>query len=167
MKAKFLILLAIMQLLLLCSCGKKEYIYPDDFNFRLNFEVDGKNQIDTYNGTFTKDLIIDGTKTIDFIVPENIKKEIFNKMTEIGIMSFPDTLNLDDLYISPSCDYDLHITVNGTVKAVVWTDGFYPYRYEDLPEKNKEFLGLVKYISDYIYGTDEYKQMPEANGGYD
>lgn len=32
---------------------------------------------------------------------------------------------------------------------------------------NVDFLKLVKHISDYVYSTAEYKNMPEANGGYD
>ena len=166
-KAGYQILLAAVFLIILCGCSEAVHIYPDDFDFRLDFGVDGKNRIDTFNGSFTKDLVIDGTATIDLIIPENIMKDIYDKMMEIDIMSFPDTLDLDDLFITPSCDYDLHITANGINKAIVWTDGFFTSMEEGLPAKNIKFLELVKYISDYIYSTDEYKQMPEANGAYE
>ena len=37
----------------------------------------------------------------------------------------------------------------------------------DLPKDNVDFLKLVKHISDYIYSTEEYKNMPKVNGFYE
>ena len=141
--------------------------YPEDFNFRLNFNTYGKNQIDTYIGTFTKDLVLDGTKTIDFNIPLTVKKDIYKKMMDINIMSLHDRLKVDGMNVTPSCDYKLTVTINGRVKNIIWEDGFYTSITENLSKENVKFLELVKFISDYIYSTDEYKNMPKANGGYD
>jgi len=138
-----------------------------DFNFCLNFNTYGKDQIDTYNGTFTKDLVLDGTKTIDFKLPDNIKAEIYKLMLGIDIMSFPDILKVDGMSVTPPCCYSLKVTMNGKTKNIFWNDGFYPSMDENLPKDNVNFLKLVKYISDYIYNTEEYRNMPRANGGYD
>lgn len=138
-----------------------------NFNFSLNFNTYGRDQIDTYNGTFTKDLVLDGTNTIDFKLPDDIKKEVFSLMTEIDIMSFPEMLKVDGMAVTPSCDYKLTVTMNGKTKTIVWNEGFHPSMDVELPKENMDFLRLVKLISDYIYGTDAYKNMPKSNGGYD
>lgn len=141
--------------------------YPADFNFCLNFNTYGKNQIDTYKGTFTKDLVLDGTKTIDFEIPDHAKKDIYKVMMDIGVMSFPDELKVRGMVVTPSCDYKLTVTMNGKTKEIIWKEGFFTSMTENLPQENVKFLSLVKFISDYIYSTDEYKNMPKANGGYD
>lgn len=138
-----------------------------DFNFRLNFSTNGLQQIDTYKGTFTKDLILDGTKTINFAIPNNVKNEIYKMMMDINILAFPDTLTADETKCTPSCDYKLTVTINGNTKNIVWKEGLYPDMSGNLPKDNVEFLKIVKYVSDYIYSTKEYKSMPQANGGYD
>ncbi|TYQ18125.1 UNVERIFIED_CONTAM: hypothetical protein Cloal_0533 [Acetivibrio alkalicellulosi] len=139
----------------------------DDFNFQLNFNTYGKDQINTYKGTFTKDLVMDGTKTIEFKIPDNVKNDIYNLMMDIDIMSFPDTLKVEGMAVTPSCDYKLTVTIRGKTKVIVWNEGFYTDMTTNLPKANVNFLKLVKHISDYIYSTDEYKNMPKANGGYD
>lgn len=141
--------------------------YPEDFNFCLNFSTYGKNQIDTYKGTFTKDLVLDGIKTIDFHIPVSVKKDIYKMMMDINIISFPDRLKVDGMFVTPSCDYKLTTTINGRVKNIIWEDGFFTSMTENLPKENVKFLELVKFISDYIYSTEEYKNMPKNNGGYD
>ncbi len=138
----------------------------DDFNFRLNYSVLGREQIDTYNNTFTKDLVINGTKTIQFKIPVEVKNKIYSLMREIDIMSFPDTLENAGISVSPSSDYKLTVLIDGKTKTIIWKEGLYPEMTNNLPRNNREFLKLVKYIQDYIYSTKEYKSMPEANGGY-
>ncbi|MDP4179565.1 MAG: hypothetical protein Q8942_00550 [Bacillota bacterium] len=139
----------------------------DDFNFKLNFNTYGKDQIDTYKGTFTKDLVIDGTKTIDFKIPDSVKKDIYKMMMDIDIMSFPNSLKVEGMSVTPSFDYKLTVTINGKTKTIVWNEGFYTDMNTNLPKDNVNFLKLVKHISDYIHSTEEYKNMPQANGGYD
>jgi hypothetical protein len=135
----------------------------NDFNFRLDFGYGG-DQIDTYNNTFTKDLIIDGSITIDFVLPESIKKDVFEIMREIDIMSYPDKLTEYD--IIPPCSYKLEVTINKKIKTIVWKQA--PPAISDLgTKKEKEFLRLVKYVEDYIISTDEYKSLPEAHGFFE
>lgn len=139
----------------------------DDFNFRLNFSTYGKSQIDTYKGTLTKDLILDGSKTIEFKIPDNVKKDIYKLMMDINILSYPDTLKVDGMAITPSCDYELTVTINGKTKTIIWKEGFPPFMTDNLSKENQNFLKLVKHIDDYICSTEEYKKMPKERGAYD
>ena len=127
----------------------------------------GREQIDTYKNTFTKDLVMNGTKTIGFRIPVKVKDDIYRLMKEFDIMSFPDTLENEGLYVTPSSDYKLIVTMEGKTKAIIWKEGLYPGMTNKLPQYNADFLKIVKYIQDYIYSSKEYKNMPEANGCYD
>lgn len=82
-------------------------------------------------------------------------------------MSFPEKLKIEGIDVSPSCDYNLTVTIDGKTKNISWEEGFDTSMTDNLPEDNMKFLRLVKYINDYIYSTDEYRKMPKANGGYD
>ena len=55
---------------------------PSDFNFSIAFGVEKRNEINTFNGTVTKDLISDGTKTIDLMFNEEEMKTIYEKINE-------------------------------------------------------------------------------------
>ena len=43
---------------------------PNDFDFSIQFGVQKKNEINTFEGTVTKDLIADGTVTTEVILTE-------------------------------------------------------------------------------------------------
>ncbi|HBV97982.1 MAG TPA: hypothetical protein DEF36_13180 [Desulfotomaculum sp.] len=133
----------------------------------MNFSTYGKSQIDTYKGTLTKDLILDGSKTIEFKIPDNVKKDIYKLMMDINILSYPDTLKVDGMAITPSCDYELTVTINGKTKTIIWKEGFPPFMTDNLSKENQNFLKLVKHIDDYICSTEEYKKMPKERGAYD
>ena len=51
----------------LILCQKDNQIQkPDDFNFIFMYGVGGKNEIDTFKGTYTKDMVTEPSITIDF-----------------------------------------------------------------------------------------------------
>lgn len=88
-------------------------------------------------------------------------------MMDIDIMSFPETLKVDGMYVTPACHYKLTVTIEGKTKNIVWNDGFDTSDIENLPTDNANFLRLVKDISDYIYSTEEYKSMSKAESFYE
>lgn len=139
----------------------------DGFNFKLNFNTYGKDQINTYNKTFTKDLVLNGSQTIDFEFSTEVKQQILELMTKMNIMSCPDDLKVEGMGITPPCHYKLTVTIKGETKTIIWDEGFYSGMTENLPRDNVNFLKLVEFVSNNIYSMEEYKNMPEANGGYD
>lgn len=140
---------------------------PDDFGFCLNFNTFGRDQIDTYNETFTKDLVMGRTKTISFKLPDDVKDEIYSLMMDMKILSYPETLTTSGMSAIPPCDYKLKVTIEGKTKTIIWDGGLYPSNTDDIPQKYADFLKLVEFISSYIHSTDEYKGMPPVEGGYE
>ena len=82
---RFLFLLVV---LCLCACTPSTSAvhlpYPDQ-NFAFVFEFGSCNRdiLDTFNSTFTKDMIIDPAITIPFQLSDSQTTEIYEKMVEI------------------------------------------------------------------------------------
>ena len=63
---------------------------PSDFNFSIQFGVQKKNEINTFKGIVTKDLVVDGTTTTELIITEEEMKDIYKKMKEMNITETKD-----------------------------------------------------------------------------
>ena len=162
------------------SCGnlKMPDEMPDDFNFFLAWGIEGRNAVDTYNGTLRKDLIVDGTETIDFAIPEEKMREIYSLILKYELYSLPSELSVEGIAQSPAPDYTLTYTYNGKTTSVVWlkaitsgierlgelASGGTPSK--NFPQGHIDFVRFIDEVRDYIYNTDEYKNMSPAMGGY-
>ncbi|HEX6923436.1 MAG TPA: hypothetical protein VF149_06390, partial [Bacillales bacterium] len=61
---------------------------PSDFEFVIHYGVGGKNAVNTFNHTVTKDLITAGTATIeDFSFTKEERNKIYRKMREANVMA--------------------------------------------------------------------------------
>lgn len=56
---------------------------PSDFDFSIRFGVHKRNEVNTFEGTVTKDLIADGTATSKLILTEAEMRDIFKKMQHV------------------------------------------------------------------------------------
>ncbi len=145
---------------------------PSDFDFSLNFGIDGKNVIDTYEDTFTKDLIIAGTETIPFEIPADKMREIYAEFLIYEIYALPDNINdATPIYgsygtLTPAAVYTLRYTCDGETRTIVSDDGG-PWDSDDgYPITHERLVTFVTFVKDYIYSTEEYQSMPEEEGGY-
>ncbi|WP_160037081.1 hypothetical protein [Paenibacillus sp. An7] len=137
---------------------------PTDFNFMVSFgygEVT-KNVIDTYMGTVTKDLIINGSATAKIIFTTDELREIYDKMKTIDIMG-PKELSKEGVCLkTPSKEDKWKVTVGGETKTFSWTD-----KNCGMTEDENQLLELRIYIQHMVEGFEAYKTLPEAEGGYD
>lgn len=144
---------------------------PKDFGFKLSYGVGAKNVIDTYEGTFVKDLVSAGTaKTMLVFTPEEMKT-IYQKMQEIDILNYPSKFappyadNLEPgmkRIVMPHETYSLNVTFDGSTRDIYWDD-------TNMSEaaKAKALRELFDYINEIIMNKDEYKKLPAFVGGYD
>ncbi|WP_160037192.1 hypothetical protein [Paenibacillus sp. An7] len=137
---------------------------PEDFNFSLSYgygEVN-KNEINTYNNSVTKDLIIKGTAKADFSFSQDEMQSIYKKMKEINIMRINEFSQQGDCAKTPSNTDSWKITINSETKTFSWTD-----QHCSVSNDEKLLLDLRTYIQLIVNGKDVYKALPEAEGGYD
>ena len=147
---------------------------PGDFNFKIDFGTFGKNNIDTYNNTFKKDLIYSGTETIDFEIPAEKMLEIYEAFLEYEISDLPEDINADAessfgdtvVQTTPYNAYSLTYTCNEETRTIVCNDGG-PWDAElGAPDSRNRLVAFVAFVVEWIYSTNDYKEMPPAEGGY-
>ncbi|KAI7248592.1 hypothetical protein KC345_g11845 [Hortaea werneckii] len=138
---------------------------PGDFDFfvRYGYGEATKNEINTYQDTVIKDLVMNGTATADITLTGEEMRSIYDRMREMNIMG-----NLELVPASPGCSVTPHqedswqITAGGVTRTLTWSD-----ENCELTDDAKQLLELRNFISGIVAGKDAYKELPEAEGGYD
>ncbi|MDR1184778.1 MAG: hypothetical protein LBK67_08280 [Coriobacteriales bacterium] len=147
---------------------------PDDFDFVLDYGVLSKNSIDTYNDTFTKDLVTNGTETISFAIPVDKMQELYAAFREYEISELPDDLNayaalfIEEESMStvlPASQFVLTYTCDNEIRTITYDAGT-RWTTEDPLDPWTRLFGFVEVVCEYIYGTEEYQNMSPAEGGY-
>jgi hypothetical protein len=137
---------------------------PSDFNFVYSFGVGPvKNVLDTANGKFTKDMIMDPSITTDLFLSAADMSDIYSNMKSINILNYPDIFNPEsNMSQTPFETYSLKIIFNGKEKDIYWED-----EHDSQTGEAIKLRELFNKISKIIYAKDEYKRLPQARGGYD
>lgn len=135
---------------------------PSDFGFSVKFGVGKKNEIDTFEGKITKDLVDDGTTTINLPLTIEEKAKIYEKMKTINIISMKDLVPKTECMTKPYSEDEWKITINGeTITTSI--SGAY---CEKAIDENK-LIDIRNYIRNIVQSKGEYKKLPEATGGYE
>lgn len=140
---------------------------PDSRSFSLKFSygVDARNVLNTFQNTYTKDLVTDGTTTVAFELSDSELRSIDAKMVEIGFFSYPDTFvvpGADTLgYVTPHPTYIFDVKDNETVKHLYWSDCIVSQDTNAV-----KLRGLISSIVAIIQSNPKYSQLPPARGGY-
>lgn len=139
---------------------------PDDFGFSVSFGYGKKDEINTFNGTVTKDLIDDGTITVDIALTDAEMLEIYEKMKEIGGTNpkqfTPEPMDGEMCQQEPHEEDKWKIifggeTINHNISG----------KYCEPTEDASHFFALRNLVFSKIKNKDEYIELPEPNGGYD
>lgn len=136
---------------------------PNDFGMVFQYGGDAKNKLDTFNGKYTKDLILDPNITVDFKLTKRQLQIIYNKMKEIGFFDYPDNyIPNSNSYVTPFQTYYFKVMANNSMKELRWEDKHFS---EDVKAKN--LRELIQLITIMIQDSPEYKTLPTPRGGYD
>ena len=138
---------------------------PNDFDFSIQFGVQKKNEINTFEGTVTKDLIADGTATTELNLTEEEMQDIYGKMQEINIAETkgftPEPVNGVVCMQRPYEKDKWKIIINGeTFTHLISGENCEP------TNDAKQLIELRNYVFNIIKSKDEYKSLPESKGGY-
>lgn len=135
---------------------------PDDFNFILNYGITAKNQLNTVDGTYTKDMIGEGTLTTNLKLSEEEMNDIYKTMRNIDILSYPGIFTPEsNTGQTPFPTYWIRIFYEGKEKRIYWED--------EKDSKTKEAVKLrelYKKIHEIVVEKEEYKKLPKPKGGY-
>ena len=142
---------------------------PSDFNliFKYGYGSINKNELNTFDGTYTKDMVVDPSVTINFSLSDEDMDRIYQKMVEIDFFCYPDEFAIplpEEGIVSmgtPYQGYYFMVECDNKVKVLRWED--------KITNKNEDADRLRKVISlirSIIQSKDEYWELPSPRGGY-
>lgn len=160
----------IFGLFLITACSENKSVEPktEVQNLKIHFHYSFKNELNTFDQTFQKDLVMDGTIKVPFYLTQEEQNDILNTITGVDFYSFPDTIRNEPgpdgiiMTINPDPGRQfIRIEYQGKEKLVNW---FCP-----LPQDNPNgirLLTLQQKIIEIIESKPEYQALPPARGGY-
>jgi hypothetical protein len=135
------------------------------FNVIFKFGIGAGNELNTFNDTFTKDLILDGTAATRLVLLQSDFDSIESRLQNIDIFSYPDTFvaqHTDTItFITPYPTYLLRLTLDSRTKVVFWEDSMI-----SSDTRTKKLRVTFQFIRELVESKPEYKQLPPARGGY-
>lgn|SRR5690625_36022 len=139
---------------------------PDDFGFSVSFGYDKRNEINTFNSTVTKDLIDDGTITVDIELTNAEMLEVYEKMKGIDVTGskqfIPEPVGGEMCQQDPYEEDKWKITFDGET-----INHYISGEYCEPTEDARQFFELRNFLFGKIKNRDEYQELPESSGGYD
>lgn len=145
--------------------------YPNDYNFILKYGVGGKNEINTFTDTFTKDTV-DGSITINLKLSDEDKYKIFNEMKKISIMDINNRFKIRTPYIEPCDSSYLKVEFDNVERVFTWSTKNFDIKFDiEMKEKeinDKEYIqlkqisDLSRFIQEIINNHEEVKKLPKS-----
>lgn len=141
---------------------------PADFDFsvRYGYGQGNKNEVNTYDGTVTKDLVVKGTAQASLTLSESEMRDIYGRMKAIDIWAKKELAVSDNsnnaCRQTPFSEDAWKVTMAGRTIALGWSS-----ERCELTEDAKELEALRKYVHQLVEGKEAYKLLPAAEGGYD
>ena len=138
-----------------------------NFNLIFKYGVGAKNILDTFQGTYTKDMVIDPSITVELALSEAEKDIIYQRMIEIDFFNYPDKFSVSVTpgesfgILTPYPSYYFKVEYNSQVKELWWDD-----EITNPDEKADRLRELIKLIRDIVESKEEYKKLPEPRSGY-
>jgi hypothetical protein len=163
------------------SCGKyipEESLQPagvtdspapvkSNFNFIFKYGIGARNELDTFKGTYIKDMIIDASITVKLSLSEEEMERIYQKMMEIDFFSYLDRFKLaipagePTGIVTPYSTYYFKVEHDSQYKELWWGD-----EITNPDEKADKLRELITLIRNIIESKEEYKKLPEPRSGY-
>ena len=131
-----------------------------------SYGVGSKNILDTFGGTYTKDMIVDAPITIKMSLNAEEVNRIEAKLKVIGFFVSDYKQLLPGGFVigeaTPYSTYYLKVRYNGTqVRELRWSNQ-YVYMNDDANSLNE----LSRLIESIIEAKPEYQSLPEPRAGY-
>ena len=138
------------------------YLPQGDFNLVFKYGVGAKNELNTFRGMFTKDMVSDPSITIRLTLSKQELAQIYQKMVEIGFFNYSDSFPLrQDGSVTPSSDYYLKVENGSRTKEVRWNSN--SQLDTNVDKGLHETADLIRSI---IEQKLEYKILPPPRSAY-
>jgi len=170
MKTFFTLIIALMVISFACFVTLKEQqnnflqdsLTGKRVNFNFVFKYESKNELNTINQTFTKDMVLGPPVTTKMKLSNSELKDIYKKINALGLLNDgaePNTKSKNFLNNDPCTNYYLKVQIDSEQKELSWDN----CRGKII---NNNFQQFSDYIIQIIESKKEYKDLPSIEGGY-
>jgi hypothetical protein len=157
----------VLLLILFIACERKYPTEPEVQFIKIHFHYGFENELNTFELTYQKDLVMDGTIKTSFWLNQKEQNKIVEKIQAINFFDFPDTIKYGEsdsirIYVSPNPGRQfIRIKYQQFDKTVNW--------FSPLPESNSctpILKDLMTFIIQIIEVNPEFEKLPPVQGGY-
>ena len=145
---------------------------PDDFGFIAEWGVARMNSLDTFQGTFTKDLVTGSppSATTKLMLTSEERRELYQALRALEPWSYPSRFEPPyadvtspgvEQVVTPALSYHLYLAGARMEKDIWWTDDNWSTTADA-----EALRAWFRQVMDLVRSRPEYKAMPEARGGY-
>jgi hypothetical protein len=162
-------LFALLPILFTLSACSDLSTSPADRRFNISFKygIGGRNELDTFHNEFTKDLLLDGTITVPFVLSDAELRSIESKLVQMGFFDYPDVIRPlpSDTIVSfdPSALYAFEVRRDDFTKNLVWDTGLTALHPSEPVRKLQDAITFITII---IESKPEYQRLPAPRGNY-
>jgi hypothetical protein len=131
-------------------------------NIIFKYGVGARNELNTFEGTYTKDMVMDNPITTRMILSQEELRQIQQRITEMDLFSFPDNFPINPSGgVTPQTDYYIKVQNGTQTKEINWSNS-------SLMDSNiqNSLEQLVSFLRSMIKQKPEYKALPEPTSGY-
>ncbi|ANE46601.1 hypothetical protein SY83_10310 [Paenibacillus swuensis] len=154
-------------LLLVVGCGTKEEpampeTMPADFEFSVRYGITSKNAINTFEDKVTKDLVSDGTITVDLAFSETEMRSIYDRMRELNVLrDLKLESRIKNCFQTPFTEDYWKIQMNGETRIFHWSE-----ENCSLTKDAAKLKELREFVHMIVSAQKVYTDLPKAKGGY-
>jgi len=137
------------------------------FNFVFKYGVGAINELNTFEKTYTKDMIADDPIKAEMSLTDKEMNQIQEKMLEIGFFDYPNEFSVavpsgePTGTVTPCSSYYFKTSDNSEIKELSWNDCI-----TNKNEKANKLRELIRYIENIIESKAEYQALPTPKSGY-
>lgn len=150
------------------TAPKLPAIQPADFGFVADYGAYGKNQLDTFQDTFTKDIISQTrpNPTVELRLSAEDMATLYQDLRAMDILAYPEYLDPSNtgktgVTASTPTTYRLVLRAGGFEKRIDWVHGEIPRT-----DQARAFQAWFDKLSRMIMATPEFRGLPPLEGGY-
>jgi hypothetical protein len=152
-----------------CADNFKDNLYQREEAeqiIKIHLKYNFADEVNTFTKTCTKDLVEDGTVTINFWFQSEAQDTIIRVVEETDFFHLPDTLSYipeDSIAMAMNPDpgiQSLRISYDHQDKTVYW------YIVNSYPSEYERILRITNLIEKIVNADPEYHSLPEPTSGY-
>jgi hypothetical protein len=130
---------------------------PTDFNLIFKYGFEAKNELNTFDQTYTKDMVMDPSVTVNMVLSDTELTAIYQKINELKLfdIGLPTDGNME---VTPCSTYYLKIQTNSDARELSWDNC--------RGKTNDKLQQVTDYIISIIESKEEYRNLPTPKGGY-